>query len=211
MKKNSSSTEKDENIFIGRRGFLSGMAVTGLSISLLGVSGITNAEQTKAIDPTETGSGHDYQMPLPDAQNEEEFRMGVIGPATLSLITSEIAVIKATNKQAKEFANFELLEAIAVTTVLKQLNTPVPPMDAAATATLNKIKSAAKGQAFDKIYITAQLKNHEFLRDLANVYLKNSKGQTSVAEMHGQHLATLALPTFKEHVVHTKNILMMLG
>ena len=60
MKKNGTSTEKDENIFIGRGCFLSGMAVTGLSISLLGVSGITNAQQTKAPDHTETDSGHDY-------------------------------------------------------------------------------------------------------------------------------------------------------
>lgn len=42
--------------------------------------------------------------------------MGVIGSATLSLMTSEIAVNKATNKQAKEFANFELLDT------LKKLN-----------------------------------------------------------------------------------------
>ncbi len=42
--------------------------------------------------------------------------------------------------------------------------------------------------------------------DLAETYLKNSAGHTSMAEMHGRHLAPLALGTFKEHVVHCKNI-----
>ena len=97
-------------------------------------------------------------------------------------------------------------EAIAVTTVLHQMGIPAPPMDATAKATLAKIKSS-QGAEFDKTYIKAQLANHEFLRDHAEMYLKNSEGHTSMAEMHGRHLAMLSLATFKEHVVHTKNIL----
>lgn len=148
---------------------------------------------------------------LPQAANEKEFRMGVIGPAELSLVTSQIAVSKATNKNAKEFAGFELEEAKSVTAVLKDLATPVPGMDAKAQATLNKIKTAAKGMAFDKAYIQAQLENHEFLRDLAQNYLKNASGKTGAAESQGRHLATLALATFKEHVAITRRILGELG
>ena len=147
----------------------------------------------------------------PMAATEKEFRMGVIGPAELSLVTSQIAVSKATQKNAKEFAGFELEEAKAVTTVLKDLGTPVPPMNAKAQATLNKIKAAAKGAAFDKAYIQAQLENHEFLRDLAQNYLKNSAGKTGAAESQGRHLATLSLAVFKEHVAITKRILSELG
>ncbi|QEM17636.1 DUF4142 domain-containing protein [Mucilaginibacter rubeus] len=101
----------------------------------------------------------------PMAANEKEFRMGVIGPAELSLATSQIAVSKATNKNVKEFAGFELGEAIAVIGVLKDLGTSVPPMDAKAKATLEKIKSTPAGLEFDKVYIKVQLENHEFLRD----------------------------------------------
>lgn len=143
----------------------------------------------------------------PMASNEKEFRMGVIGPAELSLVTSQIAVSKATNKNAKEFAGFELTEAIAVTGVLKDLATPVPPMDAKAKATLAKIKAAKPGADFDKAYIQAQLENHEFLRDLAQNYLKNAAGKTGPAENQTKHLATLALAVFKEHVAITSRIL----
>ena len=192
---------------LGRRSFLQNVTAAGLSLSLAGMAGNLFGQTPQKIpNQPEADSGLDYPMPRPTAKTESDFRNGVIGPATLSLITSEIAVDKATNAETKEFANFELREAIAVTTVLKQLNTPVPPMDAAATATLEKIKASAKGKAFDKAYITAQLANHEFLRDLAEVYLKNSAGQTSMEEVHTRQLATLALSTFKEHVVHTKKI-----
>ena len=132
-------------------------------------------------------------------------RLAIIGPAELSLVTSQLAVEKSTNKNTKEFAGFELTEAIAVTTVLKELSTPVPTPDAKAKATLEKLKSAEKGAAFDEAYITAQLENHEFLRDTATDYLKRTEGsKESKAEQQTQHLATLALATFKEHVAITK-------
>ena len=139
--------------------------------------------------------------------SEGLFRQGVIGPAELSLVTSQLAVDKATDKNTKEFAGFELGEAVAVTTVLKQLGTEIPAPDAKAKETLAKLKAAAKGKDFDKAYIAAQLENHEFLRDHAMDYLAKAKGKTEPAEMHAQHLATLALATFKEHVAITKRIL----
>jgi putative membrane protein len=84
-------------------------------------------------------------------------------------------------------------------------------MDANAEATLEKIKSAAKGAAFDKEYIKAQIANHEFLRDLAAGYIKNSTGKTAMPEVHGRHLAMLTLGQFKDHVVLTKDVMQMLG
>lgn len=146
----------------------------------------------------------------PTASNEKAFRMGVIGPAELSLATSQIANTKATNKNVKEFAGFELTEAIAVTSVLKDLGTPVPAMSAKAKATLAKIKNTPAGPEFDKAYIAAQLENHEFLRDLAANYI--SKGKLpGAAENQGRHLATLSLAVFKEHVAITSRILSELG
>jgi predicted outer membrane protein len=170
----------------------------GLSLA----ASFLNFSEANAAEATLSG--------IPMAANEKEFRMGVIGPAELSLITSQIAATKATNKNAKEFAGFELTEAIAVTSVLKDLTTPVPPMDAKAKATLAKIKNTPAGPEFDKAYIAAQLENHEFLRDLAANYL--SKGKLAgAAENQGRHLATLSLAVFKEHVAITQRILAELG
>ena len=121
-------------------------------------------------------------MPMPDVsgtRTHRQFEMGVIGPAQLSLVTSQIAVDRARKPDAREFAGFELAEAIAVTTVLKQLGNSPPPMDAKAQATLEKIRSAQPGQAFDRAYIDAQYENHVFLRDLATAYLANSSADTA--------------------------------
>jgi predicted outer membrane protein len=193
-----------------RRSFLARVAVAGLGVAALGL--IKPSEVVAATQPKqpEADTGHNYPMAKPTAMTEAQFRKGVIGPAMLSLLTSQIAVDKATNPLVLEFANFELREAIGVTTILKEMKTPVPPMDAVAKATLQKIKSTPKGAEFDKAYATAQLANHEFLRDLAEVYLKNSAGHTSMKEMHGRHLAILTLGAFKEHVVHTKNLVHMM-
>ena len=186
-----------------RRSFLSRIAAAGLGAAALGLAASVQAATRPEQPQAETG--HNYPMAKPHAMTAKQFYMGVIGPATLSKITSEIAVDKATNAHAKEFANFELREAIAVTTVLTEMGTPTPSLNATGKAILAKLKSS-DGAAFDKAYIMAQLSNHEFLRDLAATYLANSSGHTGMEETHGRHLALLTLNEFKEHVVITKNI-----
>jgi len=188
----------------GRRDFVK-KSITGTIAMSAGLS-----LAASFLNFTDANAAESTISPDAMAANEKEFRMGVIGPAELSLATSQIAVTKATNKNAKEFAGFELAEALAVTGVLKDLGTVVPPMDAKAKATLAKIKNTPAGPEFDKAYIAAQLENHEFLRDLASSYI--SKGKLAgPAENQGRHLATLSLAVFKEHVAITQRILAELG
>lgn len=200
-----------ESVRIDRRALLTQAVVVGGGMGALGLFGSPQpAQAAQTPRQPEAETGRSYPMPRPNARTEMEFRMGVIGPAMLSLVTSQLAVDKATDRQAKEFANFELREAIAVTTVLEQLRTPVPAPDANARATRAKIEGARRGRDFDREYMTAQLANHEFLRDLAASYLTNSARATSMPEIHGRHLAILAQSTFKEHVVLARRISQML-
>lgn len=183
-----------------RRDFMKkSMAGTfALTAGLTGATTLLSSFSEKAITIAD--------LDTPTAANEKEFRMKVIGPAELSLVTSQLAVSQATNRFAKEFAGFEMTEAIAVTGVLKDLGTRSPGMDAKAKATLAKIKGAQTGADFDKAYITAQKENHEFLRDLAQDYINKGK-LPGAAENQTRHLATLALAVFKEHVQITTDIL----
>jgi len=186
-------------MFTDRRSILAGAAV------------LAAAPVAAAMAQTQPSAGRNpAAMPMPDVSGVRtamQFAAGVIGPAELSLATSQIAVERATNAMAKEFAGFELAEAIAVTTVLKDLGTAVPAPDAKASATLAMIRAASNGAAFDHAYITAQIENHEFLRDLATAYLRNSAAGTGdMSEKHGRHLATLSLATFTEHVALTRRI-----
>ncbi len=141
------------------------------------------------------------------AITEEEFRLGVIPRAEISLATSRIAKEKATQTNTKEFAGFEYDEAVAVLTVLKNLKTLTPEMEAKQQETLDKLETAAPGDEFDKAYIKAQLENHEELYELADNYLNNSDPETNEpAEQQGRNLATLSRATFKEHVLICKRI-----
>ena len=134
-----------------------------------------------------------------------EYYMGVLGPAEASLTTSQLAVERASNKDAHEFAGFELGEAITVNEVLKGLGTKVV-LDTSAETAIAKIKGAAKGEGFDRAYIAFQLDNHEYLRDLADAYLHNSAGATDPMEKQGRLLASLMLAVFKEHVAICKRV-----
>ena len=142
-----------------------------------------------------------------DVKMAPQFYSAVLPRAEMSLSTSHLAVEKATDRNAHEFAGFELGEAVTVNMVLKDILVDVPAMDKTAEMTLvEKMKTAAKGGAFDRAYIAFQLENHEALRDLADAYLANSAGATNPAEKQGRHLSTLMLAVFKEHVAICKRI-----
>jgi putative membrane protein len=164
------------------------------------------AQATDGTRQPEADAGHNYPMPTPHAATAEQFYAGVIGPATLSAVASRIAVDKATASDTMQFANFELREAIAVTAIIGNIGTPTPALDATGQALIEQLRTTPAGAGFDMAYVTAELANHEFLRDLAESYLKNATGPADAAEMQGRHLATLALTAFKEHVVLSKNI-----
>ena len=185
-----------------RRKFLKHSVIGSLALGI-GLSAFNSLETSAQAAEADDVSMPGNPKPVP---SEELFRKGVIGPAELSLAASKLAVDKATNANAKEFAGFELTEAIAVTTVLKELGTPVPQPDAKAKETLELLTSTAVGPEFDKAFIKAQLENHEFLRDHAEAFLKDYPSKSDTGEHQGQHLAQLALATFKEHVAICKRI-----
>ena len=143
---------------------------------------------------------------MAELKTADQYYAGVIGRAELSLATSALAVEMASNKNAHEFAGFELGEAITVNMVLKDMGTMAPKMDADGSSMIAKMKAASKGNAFDREYIAFQLMNHEQLRDLADAYLHNTAGTSDAAEKHGRHMAMLMLAVFKEHVAITKRI-----
>lgn len=189
----------------GRRAFLGSVAVAGLGVAALGLMPQA-AKAALSPNQPEAESGHDYPMAKPHAKTEKQFRVGVMGPAMLSLKASQIAVDKASNADARQFANFELREATGVVRVLDELGTPKEPMKAGAIAFLRELQALPKGKKFDQTYIAAELANHEYLRDLAATYIANSAHYSSVAEKHGRHLAMVASAFFKEHIVLCKNI-----
>lgn len=144
---------------------------------------------------------------LADVKLATDFYNAVLPHAELSLATSQVASAKASQKDALEFAGFELGEAITVNMVLKDLGVTPYELDADSMAIVEKMETAEQGKAFDETYIALQIKNHEELRDLADAFLHNTAGGTDPDLKQGRHLAALMLAVFKEHVAITKRIL----
>ena len=200
-------TDNSSHPALTRRSVLTGAVALGLGAALVAMP----ATAAPKPEQPEADSGHDYDMPKPNPKTEREFRMGGIGFMVLNLKTSEIAVDRAANPGVREFAHFELREQLGATMVLKEMKTPIPQLDPASKANLVKLQAMGAGPEFDKAYLQQQLATHEFLRDAATAYIKNSAGKMSGPEMHGRHLATLMLGQIKDHVVLIKNMQMKMG
>lgn len=172
---------------------------------IAGLTLVAAAPMARAQTPRPTPELSIAPMNFAEVKTAPQFYTGVLGPAELSLSTSQLAVEKATQKNAHEFAGFELGEAITVNMVLKDIGAAAPAMTTSGTATIQTMKTST-GAAFDRAYVGFQLENHEFLRDIADAYLHNSAGATDPMEKQGRHLAMLMLAVFKEHVAICKRI-----
>ena len=110
---------KGHPLITDRRSILAGLAlIASAPVAMAQAAKQAPAELTMA------------PMNFASVKTAPQFFTGVLGPAELSLSTSQIASEKASQKGAHEFAGFELGEAITVNMVLKDLGTAAPAMDA---------------------------------------------------------------------------------
>jgi putative membrane protein len=139
---------------------------------------------------------------LSNVRTIQQYAAQAIGRAA-----SQAAMEKATRPDVRELAGYELMEAKAVISVLKELGAPAPQMGPDAKAALEMITSSSKGAAFDRAYIAAQCENHAYLRDLTAAYLESSDPRPADAqERQGRQMATLALCAFTEHAAVANRI-----
>jgi predicted outer membrane protein len=190
-----------------RRNFLTN-SVKGTVALSLGLPALATMLQSFTFSEDESGLWLQDGKPV---ANEAQFRAQLAMPVQMSMMSSQLAVAQASNQYAKQFAEFELNETKAMMSVMKDMGSPAPSMDAKSQAMLDKLK-ATTGPAFDKAYITAQVQTHEQLRAMTEGYLRNpAPAKTNTMEMHVRHIATLALPTIKEHIALSKRISTELG
>ena len=131
-----------------------------------------------------------------------------MGTGTLSLLTSQAALNKATATDVRRFAQFESAEQTAVGAILKEMGTVPPPMDAQDRAVLDRIRSLPRGAAFDRAYAMQQFNAHVYLRSLCDNYLRNSAPRRNrPMEMHVRHLAMFALSAIAEHISFSQRLM----
>lgn len=143
-------------------------------------------------------------------RNEAELRAGLIGPGTTSLMSSKMALNKATHPKIMEFAMFETDEQTSLGMVLKELNTPDAPMSAKDAALLKRLETAAKGRDFDTAYAAGQIEGHQMLLMVTESYLRNADlKSTDPKEMEARHLAYMLRSVVKQHIANTTELMAM--
>lgn len=148
-------------------------------------------------------------MPMGEAEKKHAADTKMVGG--LSLATSRVALEKASDAMAKEFAKWEVAEQETIADILKTMESGGmkaegalhPPSEAEVEGMLDaegKAKLAdlqgMDGPAFDKAYVTAQLEGHKKLLAIQEDYLK--------AGQNREHLSVtkLARGQIKEHIDH---------
>jgi predicted outer membrane protein len=116
---------------------------------------------------------------IDEAEKTHDTKTATIGGASLQM--ANIALEKAANDKVKEFAKLERDEQTTVGEVLKSIDpslTPSsPPADVAEA--IEKLKKL-NGAAFDREFISAQIKGHQILSSIQQDYLKVGKDPQTV-------------------------------
>lgn len=178
---------------MNRRSMISALAVASAVPTLLAV-------RTVAADAA---------MPMGEAEMQHVKDTTMVG--SLSLATSRVAVEKAGDATAKQFARWEVAEQETIADILKTMQSGSekaegalhPPSEAEIEAMLDaegKQKLAdlkgMDGSGFDKAYVAAQLDGHRKLLAIQEDYLKVGRNR--------EHLSVtkLARGQIKEHIDH---------
>lgn len=129
-------------------------------------------------------------------------KVAMLGAA--SLMTSQLALSKASNAQVKMFAKFEAAEQETMGRILKDLGTPPPPPSPEGKALLTKLQSL-NGAAFDKAFMQGQVDAHQKLHQAVSDLMNASQ------DMHVKHVTSLALTTITEHTQRAQMLVSQLG
>jgi hypothetical protein len=165
-----------------------------------------NDQRNRGNDQRNRGGGS-ARADLSSVRTVQQYAAQAIGRVELCRAASQAAMEKATRPDVRELAGYELMEAKAIISVLRELGAPAPQLGPDAKAALEMVTNSSKGNAFDRAYITAQCENHAYLRDLTAAYLESADSRPSdPQERQGRQLATLALCSATEHAAAANRI-----
>lgn len=156
--------------------------------------------------------------PMGEAEMKHAADTKMVG--SLSLATSRVALEKASDAMAKQFAKWEVAEQETIADILKTMESGSmkaegalhPPSEAEVEAMLDaegKQKLAdlkgMSGADFDKAYVTAQLDGHKKLLTIQEDYLKVGQNREHLS------VAKLARGQVSEHIDHLTTMQSQMG
>ena len=93
----------------------------------------------------------------------EEYMTLMLEAGAFTKGAAEVALEKAQNEMARQFAELEIAEIEAVVAVLTGAGAPPPPdeLDGAEAEMMARLRDAEAGPEFDRLFVEAELMGHE--------------------------------------------------
>ncbi|MGO4388027.1 DUF4142 domain-containing protein [Microvirga sp. 2YAF29] len=183
-------------------------------------------QQGGAPQDTQTPARQGQANSAPAAQGQQQsqadsqYIQQVLAIGTVSLQQANFAHSKAQHPRVKQFAEFEIGEQNNIADILHSFADPAatastsgaqsaastaPELPQADAAVMERMSKAQAGAAFDKDFVTAQLKGHEELLKIQENYIKSSGNREMT------NIAKLASGQIKEHIAMLQDIQKELG
>ncbi len=155
------------------------------------------------------------------SQADRQYIQQTLAAGTVSLQQANFAHGKAQHPRVKQFAEFEIGEQNNLADILHSFADPAatasttggaqaaastaPELPQADAAVMERMSKAQPGAAFDKDFVTAQIKGHQDLLKIQENYIKSS-GNREMTD-----IAKLASGQIKEHIATLQDIQKELG
>jgi putative membrane protein len=155
------------------------------------------------------------------SQADRQYIQQALAMGTVSLQQSNFAHSKAQNPRVKQFAEFEIGEQNNLADIMHSFADPgatasttagaqsaaatAPELPQSEAANMERLSRAQPGAAFDRDYVTLQIKGHEELLKIQENYIKSSGNREMT------NIAKLASGQIKEHLTMLQDIQKELG
>lgn len=137
-------------------------------------------------------------MPMGPAEMRHVRETLQIGAVALQ--SSELALDRASDDDVRRFATAEVDEQRGVAMILREISGMAPPPPGPADRAALQRLQGARGEAFERDYIAAQLDGHDRLLRVQDQYLAQGRNQ------HHRHIAMLAASRIREHIADLRDL-----
>jgi predicted outer membrane protein len=131
---------------------------------------------------------------MPMGPAEQRHAMDTLMVGAVALESSRLAQSRARNPMVQEFARFETEEQTTVAQIINEMTGMAPPPPAPNDRRAMERLMAARGAAFDREYIMAQMDGHRRLLAIQERYISEGRNP------HNRHIALLARGRIQEHL-----------
>jgi putative membrane protein len=137
---------------------------------------------------------------------DQRYAVDTLSAGSAALLTSRMALSRASLPMVRQFAEFEVREQTGVAQILTEISgmRSPPPPDPRMAAVAEQLRRTA-GSVFDRLYVQGQIEGHTQLLRIQETYLRGGRNP------HIRHIATLSRGQILDHLAVLRHLDQMHG